>query len=224
MKTIILGFAAIGLFTLVGCRISKNSRVNKITDLDGNVYNSVTIGTQEWMTENLRTTKYSDGTPIINVTDVTEWRNMKTGAWCYYENDSQNDSLYGKLYNWYAVETEKLCPSGWHVPTYVEWTVLTDYLAANGHNGAEGAALKNTSGWNYNGNGTDDFGWLGLPGGRRDFLGEFVLIGNSGSWWSTKNGTYNARVRYINGYDASVSIGGGIGFEIYGFSVRCLKD
>ena len=129
------------------------------TDIDGNTYKSVTIGTQEWMTENLRTSKYSDGTSIPNVTSNSDWESLSTGAWSHYDNDSsQYEATYGKLYNWYAVETGKLCPTGWHVPTDAEWTVLTDYLTANGHNGTEGTALKATSGWNSGGNGTDDYG------------------------------------------------------------------
>ena len=203
-----------------------------ITDADGNVYTSVTIGTQEWMTENLRTTKYSDGTTIPNVTDADEWYEVgewyEAGAWCHYDNDNQYDTIYGKLYNWHAVETEKLCPTGWHVPTDAEWTVLTDYLAANGHSGAEGKALKSTSGWNdYNGqslNGTDNYGWLGLPGGQRVFDGSFDLIGLSGWWWSSSKYHTNS------GWDR------GLHYYFYdfvwrdtdsketGLSIRCLRD
>ena len=198
-----------------------------ITDVDGNVYTSVTIGTQEWMSENLRTTKYSDGTPIPNVTVNTEWGNLSTGAWCNYDNSSSNDATYGKLYNWYAVNTNKLCPTGWHVPTEAEWDVLTDYLTANGHSGSEGTALKATSGWNdYNGqsgNGTDDYGWLGLPGGNRASSGDFGNIGNSGRWWSSSQSiTHDAWIRYLSGSNEAVDAG-------YvdlrsGFSVRCLRD
>ena len=164
-----------------------------ITDADGNVYTSLTIGTQEWMTENLRTSKYSDGTSIPNVTGNTDWSNLSTGAWSHYDNDSsQYESMYGKLYNWYAVNTSKLCPTGWHVPTDAEWTVLTDYLTANGHSGAEGTALKATSGWN-SGIGTDDYGFLGLPGGHRYSNGNFNNIGSYGDWWSSSQKyTYNA--------------------------------
>ena len=125
------------------------------------------------MTENLRTSKYNDGTPIPNVTSNSDWSSLSTGAWCHYDNDNQHEATYGKLYNWYAVETGKLCPTGWHVPTDAEWTILTDYLTANGHSGTEGTALKATSGWNSGGNGTDDYGWLGLPGGTRSSIGFF---------------------------------------------------
>ena len=153
---------------------SETTSDSTITDADGNVYTSVTIGTQEWMAENLRTTKYADGTAVPNVTEDSLWANLNIGAWCHYDNDSQYDSTYGKLYNWYAVETGELCPTGWHVPTEAEWTVLQDYLISNGH---PGEVLKSTSGWNdnngKNGNGTDIYGWNGLPSGSRFTNGIF---------------------------------------------------
>ena len=194
-----------------------------ITDADGNVYTSVIIGTQEWMSENLRTTKYSDGTVIPNVTSNSDWESLSTGAWCNYDNSSTNDATYGKLYNWYAVNTSKLCPTGWHVPTDAEWTVLTDYLTANGHNGTEGTALKSTSGWNSGGNGTDDYGFLGLPGGLRPSDGGFYLVGFRGYWWSSsQRNTNDAWTRYA--YSANYSVSRSITDKGYGFSVRCLRD
>jgi uncharacterized protein (TIGR02145 family) len=201
------------------------ANVPVINDEDGNVYTSVIIGTQEWISENLRTTKYSDGTTIPNITDDTDWSNLSTGAWSYHDNDIQYDSTYGKLYNWYAVKTGKLCPTDWHVPTDSEWTVLTDYLAANGHSGAEGIALKATSGWEEfgSGNGTDDYGWLGLPGGDRRGSGSFGTIGGYGYWWSSSQDD--------TGYPWGRSLDNGADYvrrnysnKRYGFSVRCLRD
>ena len=194
-----------------------------ITDADGNVYTSVTIGTQEWMTENLRTSKYSDGTSIPHVTDGDEWSDLETAAWCHYDNDSQHDSTYGKLYNWYAVETGKLCPTGWHVPTDAEWDVLEDYLTANGHSEKEGTALKSTSGWNSVGNGTDNYGWLGLPGGYRYYNGDFGLIGSRGYWWSSSQfNTSNAWYRYLS--YANDNVYRYFNNKRNGLSVRCLRD
>lgn len=194
-----------------------------ITDADGNVYTSVTIGAQEWMAKNLRTTKYSDGTAIPNVTGTSQWTNLSTGAWSHYNNDNQYEATYGKLYNWYAVNTSKLCPTGWHVPTDGEWTVLTDYLEANGHSGSEGTALKATSGWNNNGNGSDDYGWLGLPGGLRFSSGYFGPIGNYGYWWSSSpHDTLHAWTRFLGSLNDGVFRGPTN--KIYGFSVRCLRD
>jgi len=197
---------------------------NVITDAGGNVYTSVTIGTQEWMSENLRTTKYSDGTAIPNVTSNSDWGSLSTGAWCNYNNSSSNNATYGKLYNWYAVETSKLCPTGWHVPTDSEWTVLTDYLASDGHSGAEGKALKATSGWNSGGNGTDDYGFLGLPGGYRNYSdGNLVSVGSGGYWWSSSQySAANAWGRYLDTNDDNVYRG--YYYKKNGFSVRCLRD
>ena len=199
-----------------------------ITDADGNVYTSVTIGTQEWLVENLRTTKYSDGTAIPNVTGNTEWANDTLGAWCHYDNDSsQYEATYGKLYNWYAAsDSRNVCPTGWHVPTDSEWTVLTDYLAANGHNGAEGTALKATSGWNdyfgQSGNGTDDYGFSGLPGGDRYSNGDFASIGSGGYWWSSSRAsTYYAWFRSLSVSYSFVTVGYD---KKDGYSVRCLRD
>ena len=127
----------------------------------------------------------------------------------------------------YTANTSKLCPRGWHVPTDAEWTVLTDYLTANGHNGTEGTALKATSGWNdYNGqsgNGTDDYGWLGLPGGSRSFNGNFYSIGNYGYWWSSSQDN-TGRALYRNLHNIVDDVGRNDSSKESGFSVRCLRD
>jgi uncharacterized protein (TIGR02145 family) len=196
-------------------------------DADGNIYNSVIIGTQEWMAENLKTSKYNDGTAIPNITDKYEWGYLKTDSWCHYDNDSQYDSIYGKLYNWYAVETGKLCPTGWHVPTDAEWTVLTDYLGANEHNGTEGKALKSTSGWDdtYEGfteNGTDDYGWNGLPGGHRYDDGDFKVIGKAGQWWTSSS--FSKETAWPRILSSDVNFFRNNDYKKKGFSVRCLRD
>ena len=126
------------------------------------------------------------------------------------------------MYNWYAVNTGQLCPTGWHVPTDTEWTVLTDYLAANGHNGTEGTVLKSTSGWDSSGNGTDDYGWSGLPGGSRNGSGQFYNIGLHGSWWSSSMDGVYALYRQLN-YNNDVVLSSFADMK-NGFSVRCLKD
>ena len=196
-------------------------------DADGNIYNSVIIGTQEWMAENLKTSKYNDGTAIPNIKDKYEWGYLKTDSWCHYDNDSQYDTIYGKLYNWYAVETGKLCPTGWHVPTDAEWTVLTDYLGANGHDGKEGKALKSTSGWDdiYDGfteNGTDDYGWNGLPGGHRYNDGDFKVIGKAGQWWTSSS--FSKETAWPRILTSDVNFFRNNDYKKKGFSVRCLKD
>ena len=200
---------------------------NTVTDINGNSYKTVTIGTQVWMAENLRTTKYKDGSSIPNVTDNSQWSALTTGAWSNYNTNSQYDNTYGKLYNWHAVKTGKLCPTGWHVPTDAEWTVLTNYLSENGHSGTEGKALKSTTGWIYNGNGTDNYGWNGLPGGYRlgngFYGGYFLNFGDNGYWWSSSEAGPNlAWNRYLGGYDVSVYRDDPSKKD--GFSVRCLRD
>lgn len=202
---------------------SENTNNTILTDIDGNVYTSVTIGTQEWMAENLRTSKYTDGTVIPNVTDSALWGNLTTGAWSHNNNDSQYDSTFGKLYNWYAVETGKLCPTGWHVPTHSEWTTLTDYLSTNGYSGEEGTALKANYGWNGSGNGSNDYGWNGLAGGGRVDNGHFHNIGISNDLWSSSEYSEGrAWYRYLVYSDAYVHVVHSDNKS--GLSVRCLKD
>ena len=126
-----------------------------VTDIDENFYETITIGTQEWMAENLKTTKYNDGNDIPDVTDDFEWSALTTGARSWYDNnEAANKNTYGALYNWYAVSTGKLCPQGWHAPTDQEWSTLENYLAANGYNydGSTGSnnyalALASVNGW-----------------------------------------------------------------------------
>ena len=209
--------------TSIALDTSITNTSSTIIDADGNVYTSVIIGKQEWMAENLRTTKYTDGTAIPNVTDDNQWESLISGAWCYYENDNQYDTVYGKLYNWYSIETGILCPADWHIPTDAEWNVLTDYLTANGHGGS---ALKSISGWiNDDGNakGTDYYEWFGLPSGGRDSPGYFEPNGISGFWWtSSESATYTAWSRHLGSdfdYVNRINLN-----KKLGFSVRCMKD
>jgi uncharacterized protein (TIGR02145 family) len=199
-----------------------------ISDNDGNTYKTVYIGTQQWMAENLKTAKYNDGAGIPNVTVNTQWQNNITGAWSYYNNDAANNAKYGKLYNWYAVSpttngNKNVCPSGWHVPTDAEWTVLTDYLG--GLNVAGGKMKEvGTTKWNSpNTDATNTSLFTGLPGGERSNNGKYYNVGIIGDWWSsTEYDTFNARNRYLGYYYGyayrSANVKG------LGFSVRCLRD
>jgi uncharacterized protein (TIGR02145 family) len=202
-----------------------NSEVSygTMTDLDGNTYKTVTIGTQTWMAENLRTTQYNDGTAIPNVTDNDEWADLTTGAYCNYDNTTNVDTIatYGRLYNWYAVNTAMLAPTGWHVPTDEEWTTLTDYL---GGESVAGDKLKATTLWdNLNTGATNETGFTALPGGERGYYGTFDKFGGTGYWWSaTKFGTNYAWYRVMI-YGAS-SVNRVYYYKMVGFSVRCLKD
>ena len=199
-----------------------------ITDVEGNTYKTVYIGTQQWMAENLKVSKYNDGTTIPNITDNTQWYNLTTGAWAYYNNDAANNAKYGKLYNWYAVSpttngNKNICPTGWHVPTDAEWTVLTDYL---GGQTISGGKLKEvgTTNWNSPNTGATNMSlFTGLPGGDRASNGFYYSIGSLGYWWSsiesiTSNAwTRNLSLNYGDAYRSS-------SFKKNGLSVRCLRD
>ena len=201
---------------------------SNITDIEGNSYKTVYIGTQQWMGENLKTSKYSDGTTIPNITDNKQWAQLTTGAWSYYNNDAANNVKYGKLYNWYAVSpttngNKNVCPTGWHVPTDAEWTVLTDYL---GGESVAGGKLKEVGTTNWNSSNTDATNtslFTGLPGGYRYYDGSCGSIGISGFWWSsTEDDTYFAWTRYL--YDVGGDAYRYGGDKRDGFSVRCLRD
>ncbi len=199
-----------------------------ITDVEGNSYKTVYIGTQQWMAENLKTSKYSDGTTIPNITDNTQWQNNTTGAWSYYNNDAANNAKYGKLYNWYAVSktsngNKNVCPTGWHVPTDAEWTVLTDYLGGETVAGGKMKEVGTTS-WNSpNTDATNTSLFTGLPGGNRINNGNYYYIGGNGYWWSsTEYDTFDAWYRDLN-YGLGNAYRNLDGKRI-GFSVRCLRD
>jgi uncharacterized protein (TIGR02145 family) len=199
-----------------------------INDVDGNSYKTVTIGNQIWMAENLKTTKYNDGTEIPNITDNTQWQNNTTGAWSYYDNDAAYDAKYGKLYNWYAVSpttngNRNVCPTGWHVPTDGEWTVLTDYL---GGENVAGGKMKEVGHINWippNEDATNSSGFTGLPGGYRYYAGNYDGIDCGGYWWSSSeysaNDAWNRGLDGANGYANRVSL-----ILKDGLSVRCLRD
>lgn len=204
---------------------NSNVSYGSMTDQDGNVYKTVTIGTQTWMAENLRTTKYNDGTSIPNVTGDGEWENLSTGAYCNYNNTTNTDTVatYGRLYNWYAVNTGKLAPKGWHVPTDAEWTKLTDYL---GGVAVTGGKLKETGTTHWNSPNTgaiNENGFTALPGGIRFNTGTFLSIGEGGVWWSAKEcSAANAWYRII--YSEGSVVGRSDIGKMVGFSVRCVRD
>ena len=221
---------------------------NLPTDGDGNIYNTVVIGTQVWLTENLKTTKYIDGTSIPNITDSTAWSDLTTGAYCNYDNNTGNSDTYGRLYNWYAIDNNtaskmasnggrKICPTGWHMPTDAEWTTLTDYLTNNGF-GYEASgddiakSMAATSGWTAYGTlgtvGNDQAsnnssGFSALPSGYRKSTGLFVYVGLSDYWWNSSevstSHAYSRTMRYNN-----ISVSSGNYLKQDGFSVRCVKD
>ena len=200
-----------------------------LTDNDGNIYKTITIGSQTWMAENLRTTKYRNGDPIPNVTVDATWVALTTGAYCWYNNDDfAYKTTYGALYNWYAVaDSRNIAPTGWHVPTYVDWTTLTDYL---GGESIAGGQLKETGTLNWktpNTGATNSSGFTALPSGvRYSIVYTFGTFGNAGgysSWWSsTADGANRANGRELN-YN-SLNAGRGSYLNQIGIAVRCVKD
>ena len=220
---------------------SKTTSFNFVacTDADGNNYNVVTIGTQTWMAENLKTTKYNDGTAIPNVTYDTSWANLTTGAYCWYNNDAPTyKNMYGALYNWFTVNTGNLAPKGWHVSTDSEWTILENYLITNGYNydGSSSGdylakSLAATTNWTtYTAAGdigndlskNNSTGFSALPGGCRGEY-EFYDIGNSSHWWSSTELTTG--IAWYRSLDYNYSfLGRGYDAKFVGFRVRCVRD
>lgn len=185
----------------------------KIADIEGNLYNTVTIGTQVWMAENLRATKYNDNTPVPNVTDNTKWINLSTPAYCWIRNDIQYKDVYGALYNWFTINTGKLCPAGWHVPTDKEFKTLelalgitTEEIDLTEWRGTDqGMQMKSSIGWTEGENGTNSSGFSALPGGYRwGATGDFNGIGMITYWWSSEYNADYAWYRRIDGTDSRV--------------------
>jgi uncharacterized protein (TIGR02145 family) len=235
MKKILQNFTliAILLFVLLlsnSCKKdddkSNNSIPITVTDIDGNVYHTVTIGTQVWMVENLKTTKYRNGTAIPNVTDNAAWGLSTTGAYCDYNNTPSNSATYGRLYNWDAVNTDNLCPIGWHVPTDAEWITLISHLG--GESIASGKLKEvGLTHWNYpNTAATNETGFSALPGGSLEFSGgiyRYEYIGSFGKWWSSTQVDPIFTWIWSMTYDDSNATRRAFDNN-NGFSVRCIKD
>lgn len=214
----------------------ENSNPDSLTDVDGNVYQTVKIGDQVWMVENLKVTHYRNGEAIPNVTDDREWSHLTSGAYCAYSNDSTNIETYGLLYNWYAVSsTNIITPEGWHVPTDEEWKELEMHLGMGQsevdtifwRGTDEGGKLKETgtTHWNNPNTGaTDESGFTALPGGYRlNYNGAFTNIGNDGYWWSaTWYSTVSAWYRTLSYGNSDIYRSSN--HKKCGFSVRCIMD
>jgi uncharacterized protein (TIGR02145 family) len=199
-----------------------------VTDIDGNAYKTIIIGTQTWMAENLKVTRYRNGDSLLNVTNNTAWYNLATGAYCDYDNTPSNSTTYGKLYNWHAVnDPRNICPAGWHAPNEAEWETLGVYL---GGYQIIGGKMKETgiTHWVISNDGaTNESGFTGLPGGMRYFDGPFIDIHHSGYWWSSSkaNDYYDLEAHYyfLSGAGDNNFLDG-YGNKTNGMSVRCLKD
>jgi len=206
------------------CLTVTSLHAQTVKDGDGNIYMTINIGKQTWIAENLKTTRYNDGKEIPLVTDAKKWEALKTPGFCWYNNDPDNKDVYGALYNWFAVNTRKLCPKGWRVPSHSEWTVMVTFLG-NANTAGDKLKESGTEHWkNLLLNTTNDFDFSALPGGTRLYSGFFPTFGNSYAvWWSATEysslaawnwGLHDSSSRVFNGYDSKQS----------GFSIRCIMD
>jgi len=192
MKTIIILLAVLVSFVL-------RTQGQTVTDYDGNVYDTVVIGNQVWLKQNLRTTHDNTGFLIPNVADSTAWANLSSWGRCYYNNDSSAyDSVYGPLYNWYVADNPDVCPVGWHVASNAEWQAAETFL---GGAMVAGGKMKeaDTIHWaGPNTSATNSSGFTGLPGGGRTNTGNFQFIRENGLWWtSTSYNSSNAWGLYM---------------------------
>ena len=208
---------------------------DSVADIDGNVYHSIKIGTQIWMLENLKVTHYRNGDSIPNISNTTEWSNLSTGAYCDYDNDSLNSTIYGKLYNWFTIKDGRnIAPKGWHIPTHSEWNILEKYIDSSidttiaGSQGTDiGCKLREAgiSHWiQSTKEANNSSGFTALPGAsRRGMTGVFGRIGEFGHWWtSTEHPASGAWCRDL--FYRSCKIGRGNGLKETGFSIRCIKN
>ena len=221
----IRAYATNGMGTAYGNEVSFGTDELTVTDIDGNVYHTVTIGTQVWMVENLKTTRYGNGDPIPNITVAASWSALSTGAYSWYNNDATTyKATYGALYNWYAVaDSRNIAPTGWHVATDDEWSTLTTFLGGE----SAGSTMKETgtSHWlSPNTGTTNSSGFTALPGGYLYYDGgTFSNVGRYGYWWSnTADGVSFAWYRFLF-YGYAYVYRGNLNKQ-FGFSVRCVRD
>jgi uncharacterized protein (TIGR02145 family) len=217
MKRIIFLFVGLALLTF-------KDQAQTVTDIDGNVYNTVTIGIQIWMKENLKVTHYNNGDSIPNVIDDIQWGNQTIGAYCDNNNNLDTTNIYGRLYNWYTVvDSRNLCPVGWHVPTDTEWSTLITYLGGDSVAGDKMKEAGTTHWANPNTGATNESGFKALPGGNRNMYGDFLGIGYGVHWFSS------TEVDVVSAWTRSLIY---TSPEVYrldygkknGFSVRCVKN
>lgn len=225
MKYIIL------ILTTITISCNKNENIQScgetVTDIDGNTYKTISIGSQCWMVENLKTTRFNDGTNILEIKDINDWHdnfhdNDKSAAWCVYQNNSALSNNYGKLYNWYAVKSGKLAPKGWHIPTDEEWTILINHL---GGEDSAGAKMKSTTGWIASPGitNTNSSGFSAVAAGFRNNLGDFNWAGTNTFFWSSTPDENNSA--WIRQFARNNQLAFRNQADNYnGLSVRCIKD
>lgn len=198
-----------------------------VTDIDGNVYNVVTIGNQCWMKENLKTTRYRNGDLIPLGLSDTQWENTNSGACDFYNNNAQYNNPYGKLYNGYAMADQRgLCPTGWHVASENDWNSMVNILGGDNIAGGKmklvGDLQSGTGFWQAPNTGaTNSSGFSGPPGGYRNPNGSYSQIGNQGYWWTPSSTNFGAII-FLEYNSGNATVGGAV--PNVGFSVRCVKD
>ncbi len=205
--------------------LATQNKAQTVTDIDGNVYDTVVIGKQVWMKQNLKVTRYNNGTLIPIIKDSLLWTNNTTGARCYYNNDSStNNFIYGALYNWYAVNnTNKISPTGWHVSTETEWIAAENFLGGDSIAGGKMKEVGTTHWTSPNVDATNSSRFTGLPGGCRSFNASYQFFRDNGLWWTAteRDANWAMSLYFWNQF-------GGVdhnpGSKKYGFSVRCVRD
>ena len=211
----------------------KRTGSNTVKDIDGNIYHTALIGIHWWMTENLKTTRYNDGSNLPCIKDQYIWLRLKSSAYCYYQNKESYADTFGIMYNWYAVNSSKLCPDGWRVPTDEEWQCLEGFvdtkygigdsvwlnLGLRGYDA--GQRLKSENGWKPGIDGTNNYGFTALPGGER--LSRFYAGGSSGFWWTSTEAS-NSSAYYRSLIYSFELIARDTHPKRMGFSVRCIKS
>jgi len=195
-----------------------------VTDIDGNEYEIITIGTQEWMAENLKVTHYRNGDEIPNVTENAAWTVLTSGAWCSPQNDALLIGTYGRLYNWHAVNDARgLAPDGWHVPSDAEWQTLMDYL---GGISVAGGKLKEAGLEHWaapNGGATNETDFSGLPAGQRNWNGGYFSFLIQAYFWSSTQDDDTEAWYWCLYYDHASAARDDY-LKLDGFSIRCVKD
>jgi len=217
-----------GLLVIVACEKESTNPEDEgkgsATDIEGNVFKTMKIGNQVWMAENLKVTHYRNGDPIPQITDDSQWYDLTSGAYCDYENDTSKVEVYGRLYNWPAVnDSRKIAPLGWHTPSDGEWQTLIDYLEGDQ---VAGGKMKETGTecWTEPNTGaTNESGFSALPGGFRDAYGNFNSMGGSAWFWTATASSDNAAWYWMLSYSQANAV-----HDPYtkrcAYSVRCIKD
>jgi len=214
-----------GILVLIGiCCNKDDDDSNTVTDIDDNVYHTVAIGTQIWMVENLKVTKYRNGDPIQFITDNSGWANLITGGYSFYNNKADTATTYGNLYNWKAVtDRRNICPAGWHVPDDSEFQALVDFLGGEDVAGGKMKEIGYAHWSSPNTGATNISGFNAIPSGIRGINGSFNYIGLSSNFWSSDEfSTDNANFLYLINTDAK-AISSNFN-KLAGLSVRCIKD